>query len=147
MGWTTGTDRAPEAGERPLLVVLAGPTAVGKTACAVACAQALGTEVVSADARQIYRGMEIATAAPTASEMGDVPHHFVACLDPAEPMSAGRYGEAARAVLEAVFARRRTAVLAGGSGLYIHAVLHGLDPLPAAAQMRAELRAELEQRG
>ena len=147
MGWTTGTDRAPEAGERPLLVVLAGPTAVGKTACAVACAQALGTEVVSADARQIYRGMEIATAAPTASEMGDVPHHFVACLDPAEPMSAGRYGEAARAVLEAVFARRRTAVLAGGSGLYIHAVLHGLDPLPADAQVRAKLMAELEERG
>lgn len=147
MGWTTATDRAPESGERPLLVVLAGPTAVGKTACAVECARALGTEVLNADARQIFRGMEIATAAPTAAEMGDVPHHFVACLDPAEPMSAGRYGAEARAVLEGVFQRRRTAVLAGGSGLYLHAVLHGLDELPADAAVRAALMEELGQRG
>jgi tRNA dimethylallyltransferase len=147
MGWTTATDRAPEGGERPLLVVLAGPTAVGKTACAVECARALGTEVLNADARQIFRGMEIATAAPTAAEMEDVPHHFVACLDPTEPMSAGRYGAEARAVLAEVFQRRRTAVLAGGSGLYLHAVLHGLDDLPADAGVRAALMEELGQRG
>ena len=147
MGWTTATDGVAEGEGRPLLVVLAGPTAVGKTACAVECARALGTEVLNADARQIFRGMEIATAAPTAAEMGDVPHHFVACLDPAEPMSAGRYGAEARAVLEGVFQRRRTAVLAGGSGLYLHAVLHGLDELPADAAVRAALMEELGQRG
>ena len=98
-----------------MLVVLAGPTAVGKTACAVECARALGTEVLNADARQIFRGMEIATAAPTAAEMEDVPHHFVACLDPTEPMSAGRYGAEARAVLAEVFQRRRTAATAAPS--------------------------------
>jgi len=147
MGWTTATDDVAGGAGRPLLIVLAGPTAVGKTACAVECARALDTEVLNADARQIFRGMEIATAAPTATERGDVPHHFVACLDPAEPMSAGRFGAEARAVLEEVFQRRRTAVLAGGSGLYLHAVLHGLDELPADAAVRAALMEELGQRG
>ena len=130
--------------ERPLLVVVIGPTAVGKTELAIAIAKALHCEILNADSRQVYRGMPIGTAQPTAAERAAVPHHFVDFLEPDARYSAGQFEGDALAWLEQWFAHRKCAVLSGGSGLYIKAVLDGLDPVPADLAIRTELNARLE---
>lgn len=125
------------------LVVVAGPTASGKTALGVALAEALDTEVISADSMQVYRGMEIGTGAPTAGERARVRHHFVGTLDPGTQFSAGAFGEAARRVVDALNARGRLAVAVGGSGLYIQALVDGLFDGPARDEtIRARLQDE-----
>lgn len=107
------------------LIVIAGPTASGKTALSIAVAQRLGGEIVSADSMQIYRGMDIGTAKATAAEQAMVPHHMLDLLPPGENYSVSRYVEEASAVCEEIIGRGRVPVVTGGTGLYIDALLAG----------------------
>jgi len=113
------------------LLVIAGPTAVGKTAFCVRLAQQLRTDVVSADSRQLYRELNIGTAKPTPAEMQGVPHHFVDSHSVEQLVGAGHYEREALAVLETLFREKDVVILAGGTGLYINAVCFGLDDIPA----------------
>jgi tRNA dimethylallyltransferase len=117
---------------KPLLLVLAGPTGVGKTAAAVALAARMPIEVVSADSRQVYRGMDVATAKPTAEERRAVAHHLIDVADPDDCYHAARFAREARAAIEGIRARGRLPVVVGGTGLYIRALVRGLDPAPPA---------------
>ena len=108
--------------EKPILPVIAGPTASGKTACAVALCKLIDGEVVSADSMQIYSGMRVLSAMPTPEEMDGVPHHLLGCVDPACGYSADAYREAAKACIGDIIARGRQPVLCGGTGLYVDAV-------------------------
>lgn len=131
-----------------ILLVVAGPTAVGKTALCVRLAQQLGTDVVSADSRQLYRQLSIGTAKPTPAEQQGVRHHLIDSHDVTEHVGAGRYAREARAVLDALFQEKRYVVLAGGTGLYINALLYGLDEMPPAdATLRATLSARWQTEG
>jgi tRNA dimethylallyltransferase len=123
---------APTATDpRPVLLALAGPTAVGKTALSVALAQQLGTEILSADSRQFFRELSIGTAKPTPAEMQGVPHHFIDSHSITQDYSAGRFAAEALGVLQELFQRLPVVVLTGGSGLYLQALTDGLDELPA----------------
>jgi len=133
-----GRDRI---GPRP--IVLVGATASGKSLVALELAGRFGGEIVGADSRQIYRGLEIGTEAPTPADRIRAPHHFVAFLDPAETYSAGRFGREARAVVGAIEARGNVPIVAGGSGLYMRALLQGLFLGPARDE---EIRARLTRR-
>ena len=125
---------AAQTSEAPLLPMIAivGPTASGKTALAVALAEAVGGEIVSADSRQIYREMEIGTAKPTAAERARVPHHLLDVVAPDEPFTLATYQQMAVAAIAAIHARGHIPVLVGGTGLYIRAVVDGL-AIPAVA--------------
>ena len=105
------------------VLCVVGPTASGKTKMAVALARRLNGEVVSVDSMQIYRGMAIGTAAPTAAEMEGVPHHMIAVADPAEQWSAARFCQAADACIQDILSRGKLPVLAGGTGLYLDALI------------------------
>jgi tRNA dimethylallyltransferase len=107
------------------LVVIAGPTAVGKTAAGIALARRFGGEVVNADSRNLYRGMDIGTAKPTSKERAEVPHHLIDVLDPTEEMSLARYQEMATSAIAAVQVRHRLPFLVGGTPLYVNAVVEG----------------------
>ncbi|GAA4383144.1 tRNA (adenosine(37)-N6)-dimethylallyltransferase MiaA [Hymenobacter koreensis] len=134
--------------DQPLLLTVAGPTAVGKTALCVQLAQHFKTEVVSADARQFFREMSIGTAKPTPAEMEGVPHHFVDSHSVTDDYSAGRYEADCLALLNQLFQRHRVVILTGGSGLYLQAVTDGFDELPPAdAAVRAALQQQLEEQG
>lgn len=138
---------AHDAG-RPLLVVVTGATASGKTSLAVGLAERLGCDIVSADSRQIYRGMAVGTAAPTAEEQGRVRHHLVQCLDPAEYYSAARFEADALRLLADQWTRSRVAVVCGGSMMYVDALTDGIDPLPTISpEVRARVLGLLEQHG
>jgi tRNA dimethylallyltransferase len=113
------------------LPVLVGPTAIGKTAVAVALAAQLPVEVISADSRQIYRRLDIGTAKPTRRERQRVPHHGVDVVEPGERYSAGRYAREAAGWLEAVQAAGRLPIVVGGTGLYVRALAEGLFVEPA----------------
>jgi tRNA dimethylallyltransferase len=122
------------------LLVIAGPTGVGKTAAAAALAQRIPLEVVSADSRQVYRGMDIATSKPTADERRAVPHHLIDVVDPHERYHAARFAAEARAALAGIHGRGRLPTVVGGTGFYIRALLRGLDPAPPAdTEFRGEL--------
>lgn len=112
------------------VLCVVGPTASGKTKMAVALARRLNGEVVSVDSMQIYRGMTIGTAAPTAEEMEGVPHHMIAVADPAEQWSAARFCQAADACIQDILSRGKLPVLAGGTGLYLDALIRGDDFAP-----------------
>jgi tRNA dimethylallyltransferase len=128
--------------------VLLGPTASGKTAIALRLAGKLGAEILSVDSRQIFRGMEIGSAAPTPEERARVTHHLVGEADPREQMSAGEFGRRARPVLAELRARGCPALLVGGSGLYLRAALGGLDAAwPPEDRVRASLRERLATEG
>lgn len=124
------------------LVVIVGPTAVGKTALSSHLARAIHAEIVNIDSRQMYCYMDIGTAKPTPSEQADVPHHLLNVLLPDQPGSAARCAGLARQALDDIRRRRRYALIVAGSGLYLQALLYGLMPVPPAnAPLRAELRA------
>jgi tRNA dimethylallyltransferase len=124
------------------LLVIAGPTGVGKTASAVALARRVPIEVISADSRQVYRGMDLATGKPTAEERRQVPHHLVDIVDPDDRYHAERFRRDARAAIAAIEARGRLPVVVGGTGLYIRALLGGLDPMvPADPEFRRAMAA------
>jgi tRNA dimethylallyltransferase len=117
---------------KPLLLVIAGPTGVGKTAAAVALGARVPIEIVSADSRQVYRGMDIGTAKPTPAERAAVAHHLIDVTDPDDRYHASRFAREARAAIDAIRARGHLPVVAGGTGLYIRALVRGLDPAPPA---------------
>lgn len=128
--------------DRPTLTAIVGPTAVGKTALAVALAQRIGGEIVSADSRQIYRLMDIGTAKPTPAERAAAPHHLIDIRDPDEPFSLAEYQQLATEAIAEIVARGRAPLLVGGTGQYLAAVLEGWQ-VPAVAP-QPELRAALE---
>lgn len=133
---------------RPTLIVIGGPTASGKTSAAVALAKHFGTEVLSADSRQFYRAMRIGTARPSEDELHGVKHHFLGHLDLEKTWSAGAFARAAEPVLQELLATHGFAVLVGGSGLYIDALIKGLDPLPVTdVRLRERLQKRLEHEG
>ena len=131
------------------VLCVVGPTASGKTKMAVALARRLNGEVVSVDSMQIYRGMTIGTAAPTAEEMEGVPHHMIAVADPAEQWSAARFCQAADACIQDILSRGKLPVLAGGTGLYLDALIRGDDFAPGCqgGQTRLRLQQELRELG
>ena len=133
----------------PKIVCVAGPTACGKTTLGVLLAQRFHGEVVSADSMQIYRGMTIGTAAPTAAEMEGVPHHMIAVADPAESWSVARFCQAADGCIRDILARGRLPVLAGGTGLYLDALIRGDDFAPGSqgGEVRLRLQQELRELG
>jgi tRNA dimethylallyltransferase len=114
------------------LIVIIGPTAIGKTALAIRIAQQLNTEIISADSRQFYREMNIGTAKPSADELNAVKHHFINSHSIDEDFSVGDFERFGSAILNDIFRRKDTAVLVGGSGLYINALCEGFDELPKA---------------
>lgn len=116
--------------DKPLLVVVCGATASGKTALAIDIAQQLGTEIVSADSRQIYRGIPITTAVPTPEERAAVRHHLIECKDITEGYSAASFATDAMEILNRLFAKNGCAVVCGGSMLYIDALVKGIDDIP-----------------
>jgi len=136
------------AAPRPVVPVLAGPTAVGKSARALAWARATGGEIVSADSRQVYRGLDVGTAKPTPEELAEVPHHFVDELDLHEPFSAGAFARAAETRIRDILARGRPPIVVGGSTLYLHALVYGLaDVPPTDPATRQRLTARLHAEG
>lgn len=126
---------------QPLIVAIAGPTAVGKTALALELAERLGGEIVSIDSRLIYRGMDIGTAKPSPAELRRVPHHLIDLCAPDEDFSLARFQSLAYAAIESVLARGRLPLLAGGTGQYLAAILEGWN-IPEVAPQPA-LRARL----
>ncbi len=133
----------------PKIVCVVGPTACGKTTLGVLLAKKFDGEVVSADSMQIYRGMTIGTAAPTAEEMDGVPHHMIAVADPSEQWSAARYAQAAIPVVDDILARGKLPILVGGTGLWLEAVVRGRTFASGAAggEVRRRLQHRLEQEG
>lgn len=134
----TGGRASREPGS-PGVLYVTGPTGAGKSALAVAVAVAVGAEIVNTDAFQLYRGLEILTAAPAEAERARVPHHLYGVLGPGESCDAARYASMARVALAAIAARGRPALVVGGSGLYLKALTHGLSDLPSDAALRAVL--------
>ena len=126
---------------RPLAIALMGPTASGKTALAVDWARALDSEVISVDSALVYRGMDIGSAKPDASERAGVVHHLIDVRDPQDAYSAAEFARDALPLMQALAVRGRIPVLAGGTSLYFRALLEGLSPMPEAdPAVRAGLR-------
>jgi len=132
----------------PPAVLLMGPTASGKTPLALALARVLPVEIVSVDSAQVYRGMDVGTAKPLASEREGVPHHLVDIIDPTEAYSAARFRADALKLMREITARARIPVLAGGTMLYFKALREGLSELPGGDEgIRAQIDAEAAARG
>ncbi|CAG0928099.1 tRNA dimethylallyltransferase [Thermoflexales bacterium] len=128
----------------PRLICLVGPTGVGKTALAIELAEHLNGEIVSADSRQIYRGMDIGTGKPTPEQLSRARHHLIDRVDPDQAYTLAEYQADAYAAIDDIFARGRQPLLVGGTGLYVRAVTEGLQ-IPAVPP-HTELRAQLEER-
>jgi tRNA dimethylallyltransferase len=128
--------------DAPLLVIM-GPTASGKSALALALAERVGGEIISADSMQVYRGLDIGAAKPTPEERARVPHHLVDVLDIGEPMDANRFMVMADAAIGEIRGRGRVPVVVGGSGLYLKTLLYGMNDLPPSDMaLRAQLEGE-----
>jgi tRNA dimethylallyltransferase len=133
---------------RPRALAIAGPTASGKTAFALACAARHGGEIVSVDSALVYRGLDIGAAKPTAAERAATPHHLVDVRDPWDAYSAAEFARDARAAIDDILARGKLPILAGGTGLYFNALLHGLAPMPEAdPALRAAIAEEAARDG
>ena len=134
--------------EKPLLVVIVGPTASGKTDVAIRLAQRLGTEIISADSRQFYKEIPLGTAAPDAGQLALVKHHFVGHLSIFDDYNVSRFEQDVLALLAGRFQQTGVMVMVGGSGLYIDAVCKGIDDLPDPdEQLRKELDEKLQKEG
>ena len=112
--------------KRPL-IILTGPTAVGKTAASIGLAKAIGGEIISADSMQVYRHMDIGSAKITKEEMQGVPHYLVDVLEPEEPFSVVRFQELAREAVRTIYGRGKIPIVVGGTGFYIQALLYDID--------------------
>ncbi len=133
---------------KPLLIVL-GPTAVGKTGLAIEIAKQIGGEIISADSRQIYREMDIGTAKPTVEQQAEIQHHLINVVIPDENLSLADYQKLARSAIDDVHARGLVPLLVGGTGQYITALVEGwsIPKVPPDEALRAELEAFAEQKG
>jgi tRNA dimethylallyltransferase len=130
------------------LLGIAGPTASGKSALAMAVARRWPVEIISVDSAQVYRGMDIGTAKPSAAEREAVPHHLIDVRDPEQPYSAAQFAVDAQRACAEIAARGRRPLLVGGTMLYFKALAEGLDAMPAAdATIRAEIEAQAAARG
>jgi tRNA dimethylallyltransferase len=150
--------RLPQLDREPLVVVVLGPTASGKTALALAIARRFHGEIVNCDSVAMYREFEIGTAKPTAAERAEVPHHLLDCVDPLADVSAGGYARQARQILREIVSRESAAragdrqshlpIVSGGTGLYLRALLEGLfaGP-PRSEELRNRLRSRAEKHG
>ena len=130
------------------IICIAGPTASGKTALAVELAKLLDGEVVSCDSMQVYRGKDIGTSKPTKDEMQGIPHHMIDVADPEEDFSVSRYCQMAAPIVDDIVARGKTAIIAGGTGLYMDSLMRGNDfaPFPSTGG-REELEAQADREG
>ena len=130
------------------IICIAGPTASGKTALSIALAQALNGEIVSCDSMQIYKGMDIGTAKPTLAERKNIPHYMLDVAEPWEDFSVSRYCEMATPIIDNILARRKTAIIVGGTGLYMDALIRGnsFAPYPSTGR-REELEAQADREG
>lgn len=132
----------------PSVVVIAGPTASGKSAAALHLARALDGAIINADAMQLYRDLNILTARPDSAALALAPHHLYGMLAADEPCSAGRYRGLAMAAMDAARAAGQLPIVVGGSGLYLRALMHGLAPIPAVpASLRTRARALYDRMG
>lgn len=132
----------------PSLVVLAGPTAVGKTGLSLNLAQRFGAEIVGADSVQVYRGLDIGSAKPPPEEQARARHHLIDVAEPSESFNAARYARLAQEAIADIHARGRRALVVGGTGLYIKSLLFGLAPTPPVDQeLRERLKKEWGQEG
>ncbi len=130
------------------LICVIGPTAIGKTALAIELAKAFNTEIISADSRQFFKEMSIGTAVPTDKELDAVPHHFIQTKSIFDDYSVGDFEREALTLLSNLFQSKDVVVMAGGSGLYVDAVVKGLDDLPKVKpEIRKQLKDELELHG
>ena len=129
--------------DQPLVIVLLGPTASGKTDLAIALARALDLAVLNVDSRQLYRQMDVGTAKPTAAQRAQARHELLDLRDPDQPINLQEFRALAEAQLQAELARKPVALLAGGSGLYLQAITQGMEPpaVPPQPQLRAQLTA------
>src|SRR3954471_8839494 len=132
----------------PLLLVIVGPTASGKTSLSVALAEKFGGEIVSCDSVAVYRGFDVGTAKPSVPERARIPHHLLDIADPSESVTAGDYSRLARAAINEMSAREKLPIVVGGTGLYLRALLDGLfaGP-PRSEELRERLRAAAELNG
>ena len=133
---------------KPKIIIICGPTAIGKTTVAIDLAQYFEGQIIGADSMQVYKYMDIGTAKPTAEEQGRVLHHMVDIVAPDEPFDAAQYAEWARAKIIALDQQKITPFVVGGTGLYIKALVYGLfDEKVSDPKVRARLKAEAEARG
>ena len=138
----------PASTDFPRCLALAGPTASGKTAAALAIAAELPVEIISVDSALVYRGMDIGTAKPSAAELAAVPHHLIDIRDPRQAYSAAEFVRDATCLVHEIHARGRHPLLVGGTMLYFKALFGGLDDMPPAdAQVREQIEAEAQARG
>ena len=136
------------SGNKPKIIVVCGPTAIGKTAVGIALAEKCGGEIISADSMQVYKYMNIGTAKPTPQERARIPHHLVDVVEPDAHFDAVRYASMARKTAMDICRRHRVPIIVGGTGLYIKALLHGLFPArPIDAQIRERLQTEAAAHG
>lgn len=133
---------------RKTLLVIMGPTAVGKTALAIDVAQALGTEIISCDSRQFYQELNIGVARPSDEELAAARHHFIACRSVQSPFNAWQYEQEALNLLNQLFERNDTMVAVGGSGLYVDALCNGIALLPdPSPELRQQLTRQIQEEG
>jgi len=134
--------------DRPAIIVLAGPTATGKTAAALALARALDGELIGADSVQVYRGFDVGSAKPTKEELSGIRHHLIDVLEPEESIDAVTYAEMADGAIRDVASRDRVPIVVGGTGLWLRALLRGLLDLPPVDPvLRARVEAEVDRLG
>lgn len=132
----------------PLLLVILGPTASGKSALSISLAEQFSGEVVSCDSVAVYRNFEIGTAKPSRDDRARVAHHLIDIADPGEAFTAGEYSRQARAAVGDIAKRRHLPIVVGGTGLYLRALLEGLSPGPQRSdELRERLRARADERG
>ncbi len=132
----------------PLAIQLFGPTASGKTSLAVKLAQALNGEIINADSQQVYAGLPIITAQPEEDEKQGVPHHLFGCLQPNEPLDAGKYLALATQKCEEVLARGKVPLFVGGTGMYLDVLARGISPLPTLPdEVKQQVAQQLEAQG
>ena len=131
------------------IIIICGPTAVGKTKYSIEIAKAFTGEIISADSMQLYRHMNIGSAKPTAEELAQVKHHLVDEMDPKKPFSVAEYQEKAKIAIEEIFSRERTPVISGGTGLYVNSLIYDMDfsKPPVSTEYRKELEALALEKG
>lgn len=137
-----------EDSDRPQLIVVAGPTAVGKTQYCIELAKKFNTEIVSADSRQCYQELVIGVARPSRNELQAIPHHFIASHSIHDPLTAAAFEQQALQLLGQLFSKHKRVICTGGSGLYIRALVDGLDPIPdVPSHIEDKLLRDAEEKG